>query len=231
MLKLSHWIKEMLMRNCRQFVTAILAVIVLTGIVQAKPWADEWAQRYLSEDEKTQDTRTDLAVTSTTAATTKYMWRGFNMMDNHAAIQPSINVDWYGTGLSTTVWDSIPLEEGMGDAQEMRYIVGYTDCLWGDAPHATKYTVSWTYYDFVSMPSTERDAEEIGRSFVASRVDIRGQPICAELLRGQSLAGKEPCREQRFGRLDTYFRPGLRILGVRDRRGKTGGLSFRRSGL
>lgn len=173
-LKLSDRVKERIMKNGRQFVTAILAVIMLAGIAQAKPWADEWAQRYLSEDEKAQDTRTDLAVTATVAAVSEYIWRGFDMLNDHGAIQPSVNVDWYGTGISTTVWYSTALKEHMSDTQEMRYIVGYTDCLWGDTLHATKYTVNWIYYDFVSMPSTERDAEEIGAQLSWPRVLMFG---------------------------------------------------------
>ena len=174
MVKLSHEVKETLMRNGRYFAAAILAVIVLAGIVQAKPWVDEWTQKYLDQYEKDMDARTDLVVTSTTTATNIYMWRGFNMLDDRAAIQPSINLDWFGTGFSTTVWDSIVMKEGFGDKQEMRDTVGYTDVLWGDTQFATKYTASWTYYDFVSMPSTERDAEEIGTQFSWPRVLIFG---------------------------------------------------------
>jgi len=126
---------------------------------------DEWTQTYLSEEEKEQDSRTDLAVTLTMGGVSEYIWRGFDMFNDRAALQPSINVDWYGTGISTAVWSAIPTKEHFGDLQEMRYVVAYTDWLWGDTLHVTKYTVNWVYYDFVSMPSTQRDAQEVGVQF------------------------------------------------------------------
>jgi hypothetical protein len=162
---LSHGVKEILMRARRCFAAAILGVIVLAGIAQAKTWVDEWAQRYLGEEEKEQDSRKDPAVTFTMAGVSEYIWRGFDMFDDRAAAQPSIDVDWYGTGISTAVWSAIPTKEHFGDLQEMRYVVAYTDWLWGDTLHVTKYTINWVYYDFVSMPSTQRDAQEIGVQF------------------------------------------------------------------
>jgi hypothetical protein len=120
---------------------------------------------YLSDEEKQQDARKDLVLTFTMGGVSEYIWRGFDMLDDRGAVQPSINMDWYGTGFSTAVWSSIPLESGLDDKQEMRYIVSYSDWLWGDTLHITKYTVNWIYYDFVDMPSTERDAQELGVQF------------------------------------------------------------------
>ena len=34
----------------------------------------------------------------------KYIWRGQDVYDDHAAFQPSINFDLYGTGFSANVW-------------------------------------------------------------------------------------------------------------------------------
>jgi hypothetical protein len=135
------------------------------GIAQSKTWVDDWKQMYLSEEEKGLDSRDDLAVTFTMSGVSEYIWRGFDMFDDRGAMQPSINLDWYGTGLNTMVWSAYPLTGEIKDRTEMRYVVGYTDRLWGDTLHVTQYTVSWTYYDFIDMPSTERDAQEIGVQF------------------------------------------------------------------
>lgn len=150
------------MNTEKHFVTVISAVIFLAGISQAKTWVDEWAQMYLSEEEKMQDRRTDLVITATMGGVSEYIWRGFDMFDDRGAFQPSINVDWFDTGLNTMVWSAQPLTGKIRDREEFRYIVGYTGYLWEDTLHVTKWAVNWTYYDFVSMPSTERDAEEVG---------------------------------------------------------------------
>jgi hypothetical protein len=158
----SYGIKGSLMRNRRYIATVIVAVMAMVGIGQAKMWVDEWAERYLTEEEKRQDTRTDLAITATVEGVSKYIWRGFDMFDDSGALLPSVNIDWYDTGINTMVWSAQPLSADNKDRTEMRYIVGYTGWLWEDTLHVTKFTINWTYYDFVSMPSTERDAEEIG---------------------------------------------------------------------
>jgi hypothetical protein len=152
-------------RQGKLFILSVLPVIMSAGIAQPKTWVDDWAQKYLTEEEKKLDSRDDLAITFTITGVSEYIWRGFDMFDDRGALQPSINVDWYGTGISTMVWSAIPVKEELGDKHEMRYVVGYTDWLWEDTLHVTQYTVNWTYYDFIDMPSTERDAQEVGVQF------------------------------------------------------------------
>lgn len=152
----------MLMNTKRHLAAIIMVVIVPAGISQARTWEDEWAQRYLSEEEKKQDMRTDLAITAAMAGVSEYIWRGFDMFDDRGSLQPSINVDWFDTGINTMVWSATPLKEEMGDKAEMRYVAGYTCRLWEDTLHITKLTVNWVYYDFFDMPLIERDAMEIG---------------------------------------------------------------------
>jgi len=152
-------------REGKLFILSVLLVIMSAGVAQSKTWVDEWKQMYLSEEEKQLDSREDLAVTFTMAGVSEYIWRGFDMLDDRGAFQPSINGDWYGTGISTMVWSAIPVKEEIGNKHEMRYVVGYTDWLWEDTLHVTQYTVNWVYYDFTELPSTVRDAQEIGVQF------------------------------------------------------------------
>ena len=53
-----------------------------------------------------------LGVTLDTTYVSKYVWHGYDIFDDHAAIQPSVAVDLFGTGLSVTVWGSIPAGTG-----------------------------------------------------------------------------------------------------------------------
>ena len=36
----------------------------------------------------------------------KYIWRGFDLLDDKAAFQPSINFDLFNSGFSVNVWSS-----------------------------------------------------------------------------------------------------------------------------
>jgi hypothetical protein len=164
----------MQMVNKQCLVALILVVIALAGVAQAKTWVDKWAQMYLTEEEKKLDSRTDLVTTVTVGGVSEYIWRGFDMFDDRGALQPSVNLNWYDTGINTMVWSAYPLTGDIKDRTEMRYIVGYTGWLWPDTLHVTQYTVNWTYYDFISMPSMERDAQEIGIQFSWPQVYMDG---------------------------------------------------------
>jgi len=152
------------MAKMKYWLWAIAVAAVAAGPARAE-WLDEWEQKYLEDWEKPQTTNKDLATTVTIEGVSEYIWRGFDMLDDRGALQPSIEVDWWDTGFSMMVWSAIPVKEELGDKHEMRYIGAYSGVLWADMLHATKYSVNFIYYDFTELPSTERDAQEAGVQF------------------------------------------------------------------
>ena len=107
----------------------------------------------------------------------KYLWRGIDRLDDKAALQPSIKLDFYDTGLSFKVWASYAGGGGMGtnssrtgrfsrvNATEFRYILAYDRTFFEAENYATDVTVNYIYYDFIDEPDRAQDAQEIGVGF------------------------------------------------------------------
>jgi len=98
---------------------------------------------------------------------TRYLWRGYDRFDDKAAFQPSVTVDWYDTGFSTTFWASLPGSSGTDtvstvNATEFDYILAYACTLFEGESYATKAKVNYIYYDFIDQPDSAADAQEIG---------------------------------------------------------------------
>jgi uncharacterized protein (TIGR02001 family) len=117
----------------------------------------------------------ELGVTLDVTYVSRYIWRGIDLYANdHSAIQPSIDLDLWGSGFGVKVWDS--MSNGGGsyvDSEEMDIIIYYgSSLLEGDALQ-TDYTLGWMYYSYPDAPKQisgstgrgGRDAEEIFASF------------------------------------------------------------------
>ena len=101
----------------------------------------------------------------------KYIWRGFDRLDDVAAYQPSVNVDLYGTGFSVGIQatmaasgGTIRAADGGGsrvNAEEWIYTVAYSDSVYEGEMYKTNYTLAWLYYDFPDMATKNADFEDI----------------------------------------------------------------------
>lgn len=107
-------------------------------------------------------------ITFDTTWVSKYIWRGIDLLDDKAAIQPSINMD-LGNGLSANVWASYACASGSStlstvDATEYDYSLTYSGTACEGTAGEMAYAVSWIYYDFIDQPSNIADAQEINLS-------------------------------------------------------------------
>jgi len=102
----------------------------------------------------------DLGVTLDVTYVSRYIWRGFDTYkDNHSAIQPSIDLDLYGTGFGLNIWHS--RSNGGGayeDAKEVDYTVYYGNSLFESETYATNYKIGWVYYSYPETPRKGNDA-------------------------------------------------------------------------
>jgi hypothetical protein len=95
---------------------------------------------------------------------TKYIWRGFDVLDDKAAFQPSANLA-LENGLNFNVWSSFAgASKNNGnvstvDATEFDYTVSYKNTFGEDAC-LTNYTVGWRYYDYPKINSKRADMQE-----------------------------------------------------------------------
>ncbi|MHC4148018.1 MAG: hypothetical protein ACYSR5_00895 [Planctomycetota bacterium] len=82
-----------------------------------------------------------------------YIWRGFDYYaDDHSAIQPSITLDLYGTGLGLKVGWSRAVHGGFENAERISLALFYGNTAFEGEAYATNYTTGWVYYGFPDEP-------------------------------------------------------------------------------
>jgi len=82
-----------------------------------------------------------------------YIWRGFDYYpDDDAAIQPSVDIDLYGTGFGVKVLWSRALEGGHENAEQLDFSIYYAGSVNDEQNYATNYKLGWVYYGFPDEP-------------------------------------------------------------------------------
>ncbi|MBN2513258.1 MAG: hypothetical protein JXB18_10000 [Sedimentisphaerales bacterium] len=95
----------------------------------------------------------------------KYLWRGFDLMDNKAVVTPSIDFD-FGNGFNFNIWSAQPGSSGGNsfstvNATEFDYTLSYKNIIWEDGCLRTDYKVGYRFYDFTDMASNDADMQEL----------------------------------------------------------------------
>ena len=107
----------------------------------------------------------EVAIDADATWVSKYIWRGFDILDDRAAFQPSVNFD-FGNGLSFNAWSS---HAGSGrdtvNAEEWRYMLTYGNSTFDGQAYAMDYAISWIYYDYPDMASNDADMQEFNVAF------------------------------------------------------------------
>jgi hypothetical protein len=94
----------------------------------------------------------------------KYVWRGFDIYGDKSAIQPSIDLDLYGTGFGINIMGHRANSSKYENGERWDYTLYYYNSLFDDEIYATNYRLSWVYYNYPDMSShTDRsiDLQEI----------------------------------------------------------------------
>jgi hypothetical protein len=117
-----------------------------------------------------------LGIDLDTTLVSKYVWRGYDLFDDHGAFQPSVNVDLFDTGFSVNVWGSIPMgtgSNGHGDGinvwQEYDYTLAYGITLFEDECYALDLGANYIYYHFPKL-NHMADTQEIGASLAMPKL-------------------------------------------------------------
>jgi hypothetical protein len=93
--------------------------------------------------------------------TSKYVWRGIDIFDDHAAIHPSLNLDLFGTGFGFSAVGHRANASGFEAGERWDYTLYYKNALFGDESYATQYMLGWVYYNFPDLSSQAYDLQEI----------------------------------------------------------------------
>jgi hypothetical protein len=87
------------------------------------------------------------------AYTTKYIWRGFDVYDDHSAIHPSIDLDLYGSGFGFNVAMHRANSSGFENTERWDYTLYYRGSVCESEAYATNYMIGYRYYNYPDMPS------------------------------------------------------------------------------
>lgn len=107
----------------------------------------------------------DLGVELSGIVTSKHMWHGFDLLDDHAAFIPIASFSLGDTGLAARIIGVYPLADDLEKCQELNGNASYTRTFFGDTPHLTSITLDYFYYGKPRRPSREANAQEMGLAF------------------------------------------------------------------
>jgi uncharacterized protein (TIGR02001 family) len=103
-----------------------------------------------------------LGVTVDMTYVSRYIWRGIDTYpNNHSAIQPSIDIDFYDTGFCMNVWWSMANKSGFENSKEIDYNLYYCNSLFKAESYATEYTIGWIYYSYPNEPKKVANMQEV----------------------------------------------------------------------
>lgn len=139
------------MRNCdKNRMTMILGFLLLMVLARTG-WSQETEQV------------SSIGLTADMTVATKYIWRGYDLFDDHGAYQPSVNWDIFDTGFSVNLWGSFPFGSGNEVFKELDYTIAYGTTLFEEDSYALDLGVNYIYYDFPKVSSRfVPDSHEIG---------------------------------------------------------------------
>jgi len=111
-----------------------------------------------------------LGIDLETTWVSRYMWLGYDLFDDHAALQPSVTWNVFDTGFSLNVWGSIPMgtgsfenSGGINQWQELDYTAAYDISFFEDQPWQIDVGTKYVYYNLIKLNHLA-DSQETGVS-------------------------------------------------------------------
>jgi hypothetical protein len=111
--------------------------------------------------------------------TTRFIWRGYDAYKpNHSAIQPSVDLDLFGTGFGVNVWSSRANGSGFENSEWLTYTLYYGGMLFAEEDYAIAYKAGWTYFSYpdgpkegsAAMGGSDGHAQEIFAGFAMPKI-------------------------------------------------------------
>jgi len=91
----------------------------------------------------------------------KYVWRGFDIYNDKSAIQPSVDLDLYGTGFGLNVTGHMANSGGHGTDDRWDYSMYYGDSLYPDETYQTNYRLAYVYYNYPEWSMSSHDTIDL----------------------------------------------------------------------
>lgn len=147
---------------------AVTVLIFMACVVQAQEQTSTDQKSGLFQPQPGHDGK--LHATFAGTYLSKFIWRGFDLYQGHGAIQPSVDVDLFGTGFGVTTYYSTPLTGGNTDQAWMPSTVYYHNGLFKDEIYAMNYTFGYTYFNWPGSSWHLRDFHEVFGSFCFPKI-------------------------------------------------------------
>jgi hypothetical protein len=97
--------------------------------------------------------------------TSKHIWHGLDLLDDHGAFIPVGTLIFGDSGFSAKIIDVYPLSSGFESSVERNYAGFYTGALLDGTSWATHFTANYFYYGKPKVGDRKGDAQEIGSTF------------------------------------------------------------------
>jgi hypothetical protein len=91
----------------------------------------------------------------------KYIWRGFDVYNDTSGIQPSLDLDLFGTGLGFSMMGHRANSSGYEAAERWDFTLYYQNMVLPDEAYALMYRLGWVYYNFPHGSQADADLQEI----------------------------------------------------------------------
>jgi hypothetical protein len=104
----------------------------------------------------------------------KYIWRGFDVYPDKSAMQPSVDVDLFGSGLGINIMGHRANSSGHEATERWDYTLYYQNMLCPDEAHAMMYRLGWVYYNYPQLHNQDADLQEMHAIFSLPKMCTAG---------------------------------------------------------
>jgi hypothetical protein len=91
----------------------------------------------------------------------KYVWRGFDVFRDKSAIQPSVDLDLFGTGFGFSITAHRANSSGREEDERWDYYLYYGAKLFEDEAYATNWRMGYVHYNFPEFSSHGRGSPDL----------------------------------------------------------------------
>ena len=91
----------------------------------------------------------------------KYLWRGFDIYGDKSAMQPSLDLDLFGSGLGISLMGHRANSDGFETGERWDYTLYYQNIMCPDEAHALMYRLGWVYYNYPEGHNQDADLQEM----------------------------------------------------------------------
>ena len=91
----------------------------------------------------------------------KYVWRGFDIYGDKSAMQPSLDLDLFGSGFGVNMMGHRANSSGYELSERWDYTLYYQNMMCPEETYAMMYRLGWVYYNYPDLSQSDADLQEM----------------------------------------------------------------------